>query len=370
MSGKRNVAPAGAKRFGVRDLARIAQVSVGTVDRALNGRGEINPQTRKRILAIAQENGYVPNLTARALSFSKSPLRIGLCIPREIHDFYDPLRQGVLDEAQRYAHVGVEVLYRPVPKLSSPSAKAIQELLHVGIRALILTPGLSSRVAPLILQAEKEHDVRVVCVASDNSLSGRSSAIFVNPAVNGALAAELLAKLVAPGSRVAIVTGMLDTEEHRLKVEAFQRRFPLENGGTTLPPIEGHEEPAEVYRKTRQMLMRNKDLTGIYVSTVNCVPVCQAVEERGLAGKVKIVATDLFPDLEPYFGRGTLFATIYQNPYRQGQLAIRSIIDHFLNDKKFPVQHHLNPVIAMRANLGMFREMRHADSSKLLSAEA
>ena len=370
MSGKNGVAAAGAKRFGVRDLARIAQVSVGTVDRALNGRGEVNPETRKRILTIAQENGYVPNLTARALSFSKSALRIGLCIPREIHDFYDPLYQGVLEEAQRYAHVGVELLYRPVPKLSSPSAKAIQELLNAGIRALILTPGLSSSVAPLIRRAEKEHDVRVVCVASDNSPSGRSSAIFVNPAINGALAAELLAKLVAPVSRVAIVTGMLDTEEHRLKVEAFQARFPLENGGTALPPIEGHEEAAEVYRKTRQLLIRNKDLAGIYVSTVNCVPVCQAVEERGLSGKVKIVATDLFPDLAPYFERGTLVATIYQNPYRQGQLAVRSIVDHFLNDRSFPVHHHLNPVIAMRANLGMFREMKRSDQSKLLTAEA
>ena len=356
-----------SKRFGVRDVARVAQVSVGTVDRALNGRGEINAETRKRILAIAQDHGYVPNLTARALSFSKSSLRIGLCIPREIRDFYDSLQKGVLEEAQSYAHVGVEVLYRPVPKLSSPSRKAIQDLLEIGIRALILTPGLSSNVAPLIREAEEQHDVRVVCVASDNSPSGRSSAISVDPAINGALAAELLSKLIAPQSKVAIITGMLDTEEHRLKVEAFQRRFPVENGGSTLPPIEGHEEPAEVYAKTRRLLIQNKNLAGIYVSTVNCVPVCQAVEERGLSGKVKIVATDLFPDLAPFFERGTLSASIYQNPYRQGQLAVRSIVDHFLNNVEFPVHHHLSPVIAMRANLGMFREMMRHEPSRLFS---
>lgn len=357
------------KRFGVRDVARIAQVSVGTVDRALNGRDEINPKTRDRILAIAKEHGYVPNLTARALSSSKSPLRIGLCIPREIRYFYDPLHKGVLDEAARYEHVGVEVLYRPVQKLSSPCGRAVNELLDAGIRALILTPGVSASITPLIQRAEREYDVRVVCVASDNSPSGRSSAISVDPGINGALAADLLAKLVPPGSNVAIITGMLDTEEHRRKVESFQQQFPKENGGHTLAPIEGHEDAKEVYRKTLQMLTREKNLAGIYVSTVNCVPVCQAVEERGLSGKIKIVATDLFPDLASYFERGTLSASIYQNPYRQGQLAVRSILDHFLNKKNFPTNHYLNPIIVLRANLGIFREMRHASRTDLAAME-
>ena len=346
------------KRFGVRDVARLAKVSMGTVDRALNDRDGISPQTRERILAIAKEHGYVPNLTARALSFSKSRLRIGLCIPREIRYFYDPLYKGVIDEAQRYAHIGVEVIYRPVRKLSSPSTRAVNELLQAGIRALILTPGVSADVVPLIMRAEKEHNVRVVCVASDNSPSGRSSSVSVDPNVNGALAAELLAKFVPEGAQVAIVTGMLDTEEHRHKVESFQKHFPLENKGRVLALIEGHEEPGEVYRKVLHLLKRSKDLAGIYVSTVNCIPVCEAVEELGLSGKVKIVATDLFPDLSIYFERGTLTATIYQNPYRQGQLAVRSILDHFLNNKSFPANHYLNPVVALRANLGMFQEMR------------
>ena len=357
------------KRFGVRDVARLANVSMGTVDRALNDRDGISPQTRDRILTIAKEHGYVPNLTARALSFSKSRVRIGLCIPREIRYFYDPLHKGVMDEAQRYTHVGVEIIYRPIPKLSSPSTRAVNELLQAGIRALILTPGLSASVVPLIMRAEKEHNVRVVCVASDNSPSGRSSSVSVDPSVNGALAAELLAKLVPAGAEVAIVTGMLDTEEHRRKVEAFQKHFPLENGGRALALIEGHEEPGEVYRKTLQLLKKRKHLAGIYVSTVNCVPVCDAVEDLGLSGKLKIVATDLFPELSLYFQRGTLAATIYQNPYRQGQLAVRSILDHFLNDKRFPANHYLNPVIALRANLGMFREMQQGAPSELGSGE-
>ena len=67
----------------------MANVSIGTVDRALHGRGGIKEATRKRILQIAEQIGYSPNLAARALSGAKARVRIGVCIPKEIHFFYD-----------------------------------------------------------------------------------------------------------------------------------------------------------------------------------------------------------------------------------------------------------------------------------------
>ena len=128
------------KRFGVRDLARLAKVSVGTVDRALNGRSGINQETRERILDLAAANGYAPNPTARALSFSKSAFRIGVWIPREIHHFYDHLNEGVANEAKRYQHVGLEIVYRRVKQLSSPVSRAVNELLNQNVQA----PGANS----------------------------------------------------------------------------------------------------------------------------------------------------------------------------------------------------------------------------------
>src|SRR5260370_29067133 len=79
----------GRKHFGVRDLARVAKVSVGTVDRALNGRTGISEKTRDRIFRLCREKGYAPNLSSRALSVSPSSLPLGLCMPREIRYFYD-----------------------------------------------------------------------------------------------------------------------------------------------------------------------------------------------------------------------------------------------------------------------------------------
>jgi DNA-binding LacI/PurR family transcriptional regulator len=51
----------------IRDLARHLNVSIGTVSRALNGKSDVNEETRRRVLAAADELGYSPNQSGRSL---------------------------------------------------------------------------------------------------------------------------------------------------------------------------------------------------------------------------------------------------------------------------------------------------------------
>src|SRR5487761_1257152 len=104
-------------KIRIREISKLSNVSIGTVDRALHGRRGISEETRRSVLKIAEELGYTPNLAARALSVGGAMVRIGVCIPRQIHFFYDQLRAGILDEAVRFGALGVEVLYHPVERL-------------------------------------------------------------------------------------------------------------------------------------------------------------------------------------------------------------------------------------------------------------
>ena len=52
---------------GIRQLAEHLQISTGTVSRALNGKSDVNAETRRRVLAAAEELGYVPNQAGRSL---------------------------------------------------------------------------------------------------------------------------------------------------------------------------------------------------------------------------------------------------------------------------------------------------------------
>src|SRR5580704_1088127 len=123
-------------RRGIHLIAELAEVSIGTVDRALHGRPGINEATRQRILQIAQQIAYTPNLAARALSVSSTNTTIGVCIPREIHFFYDQLWSGVLDEGRRVAQLGVELVYRPVKALGEDDTEAFEDLVGSGVNGI------------------------------------------------------------------------------------------------------------------------------------------------------------------------------------------------------------------------------------------
>jgi LacI family transcriptional regulator len=350
------------KRKGIHQIAQLARVSIGTVDRALHGRPGINPSTRQRILKIANQIGYSPNLAARALSIARANVRIGVCIPREIHFFYDQMWSGILDEERRASHLGVHFIHRPVHALGEHDTDAFQELVDQKVDGIILTAGNPAGLTPLINEAEQK-GVRVICVSTDAPRSHRSSIVCVEPTLNGCLAGELMAKIVPPGSGVGIVAGMLSAEDHRKKAQGFTQAFPKYSaGGAIVEVIEGHEDESESFQKTSDLLDRFPDLAGLYVNTVNCLPVCQALVHRGLAGKVKLVATDLFPEMAPHLERGTITASIYQHPFRQAQIAVRVLADKLTHKMDFPPFVHLSPSVVMASNFHLFREMRQFES--------
>ena len=345
-------------RRGIQLIAEMADVSIGTVDRALHGRAGINELTRQRILQIAQQISYTPNLAARALSASRSSGRIGVCIPREIHFFYDQLWSGILDEARRVAQLGVQMVYRPVKALGEEDTEAFEDLVDSGVNGIILTAGNPEGLRPLIDSAEAS-GVRVVCVSTDAPASRRSSVVCVEPWLNGCLAGELMGKFVPHGAKVAVVAGMLNTEDHRRKTDGFSDAFPRHcPGGKIVEVVEGREDEEESFEKTFDLLGRFPALAGIYVNTVNCLPVCRALGARQLTGKVKLITTDLFAEMAPYFEKGTISASIYQQPYRQGQIAVRLMADHLTSQTSFPPTVHLSPGVVMSSNLQLFREIR------------
>jgi LacI family transcriptional regulator len=346
------------ERAGIHKIAKLAKVSIGTVDRALHGRPGISEATRARVLGIAKRLSYAPDPAARLLSVGRTTLRIGVCVPREIHFFYDQMWIGIEEEVRRVGSLGIELVRRPIPNLGTDEGEQLTALLRKNVSAVILTPGDPSVVAPLVAAAEAEN-VRVICITTDAPRSGRSGYVGVDPRLSGRLAAELMGKFVPAASRVAVLTGMLSAEEHLQKADGFRAGYREDCGNTgEVAVIEAHESEEECFVKTCKLIEQYPDLRGIYVSTVNCLPVCSALQQFRLAGKVALITTDLFEEMIPHLQQGTIYASIYQDPYLQGQTAVRLLAEHLVSGTAIPKTSFLNPGIVLRANVHLFREAR------------
>ncbi len=80
----------------ISDVARLAGVSAGTVSKALNGRGTLRTETRRRVLAAAEELGFQPNRAAVALNSGRT-YTVGMITTDTIGRFSIPLLMGAED---------------------------------------------------------------------------------------------------------------------------------------------------------------------------------------------------------------------------------------------------------------------------------
>lgn len=78
----------------IRDVARVAEVSMGTVSKALNKNGSLKPETRQRIIKVAKELGFRPNDLAQSLHRGQS-FTVGLISNDSFGRFTMPIMEGL-----------------------------------------------------------------------------------------------------------------------------------------------------------------------------------------------------------------------------------------------------------------------------------
>lgn len=135
---------AGAGALTINDIARLAGVSKKSVSRVLNDERGISDDTRARIKAIMEREGYAPNRRARALASSKSFL-VAVAYNNRNPSYVLDVLQGVSKWAGQH---GYEVVMHPVKQTGMAAREDILAFMRrSGCDGLILTPPLSESQA-------------------------------------------------------------------------------------------------------------------------------------------------------------------------------------------------------------------------------
>ena len=98
-----------AKSIRIKDIAQLAGVSVGTVDRVLHNRGRVSEEALKKVLGVLDQIDYKPNLIARTLGANKT-YRIAALMPNPEQDPYWASSKSGLSQAEaEWLRYGVKV---------------------------------------------------------------------------------------------------------------------------------------------------------------------------------------------------------------------------------------------------------------------
>ena len=132
-------------------IAELAGVSRGTVDRALHNRGRVNPEVAAKIHKIAAELGYKPNLIGQALVKSRREFKLGAILQSTETPTMQIVRAGVQRATEELAASGVELIMRENRGLDTEMVlEHIEELVSQGVQGLAIAPNNSPEIRQCI----------------------------------------------------------------------------------------------------------------------------------------------------------------------------------------------------------------------------
>jgi LacI family transcriptional regulator len=339
---------------GIKEIAKLLGISIGTVDRALHARTGISAKTRAKVLKKAEELNYRPNIAARSLKLNRR-LRIAVHLPHQITSFFDPLRDGIRTAATN-AGSNLEIEFRTYPYIGKGDVELLETDIGRGYDGVIVTPGNPARFDPVIRRLVAQ-GTPVICVASDAPRSGRLASVAVDAGISGGIAAELFSRTLQKPGSVAIITGDLSTLDHAEKLKGFAATLAtMAPHLSLLPAIETHDRPKDAARATVALLAHKPRPAGIYINTANSLPVLCALEDRNALGQIQVIATDLFPELVSFLESGKILATLYQRPFNQGKAALEALTRYLLDGIVPENATRFAPHIILRSNLPLFAD--------------
>lgn len=353
----------GHPKIRIKDLANALDISVGTVDRALKNRPEVSAATKEKVLKLAKESGYRPDLLASVLS-TKKKLRVAVILPSGVTPFHREVKAGIQEEHAELGENIIELEFFRFLRLGSGESEALLKAAEKPLDGLIISSAAGAEIHEAI-QSLLERRVPVVCVGTDVPSLERVANVTIDPFSSGSLAGDLIGRYVRQEGPIAVVTGDLSVTNHREKVEAFQttiNRFYPDH--TVLPVVEGHDDRAEAHSRALQLFRSHKNMAACYVTTGNSVPVLKALAEA-IPGNPFVLTTDLFAELLPFLRGGAVFGTLYQRPRSQGALAYRALYQQLHSLPASPRSIRLDPYLITRGSLDTFLTRR----SELTSGE-
>ncbi|MCD7726242.1 MAG: LacI family DNA-binding transcriptional regulator [Clostridiales bacterium] len=301
----------------IKEIAALAGVSRGTVDRVLNHRGAVSPQTEQKIWEIVQALDYKPNKAGIVLAAQKKNLKLGVILLGLSNPFYDDVLEGVRQKAAELEGYNCTVFIRQTEYSLPQQLLAIEELLQEGINGLAISPYNDSLIRDKIALLY-EQGIPVVTLNTDIENSKRIAYVGSNYYRSGQTAAGLMRLMTTGAVRTGIVSGSRNILCHTERIAGFQNVLRAYPRITIADTITNNDDEVESYALTNDMLLRHPEINALYFSAGGVYGGCRAVLSAGRDKDITIIANDMVAATQEFMQKGLIAATICQQPFLQG----------------------------------------------------
>ena len=325
------------KNITIKDVAKLAQVSTGTVDRVIHNRGKVSDKNLKKVQAAIKELSYSPSQIASALSYRKNPITIGITYPAVDIDFWNEIPLGIKAARKQLEPFGVNIIEIPTTSYGfAEQNQALKKLLEMNVNAIIfcaVNDFSSSAITP-------PSDVPFATIVNKTRTKGIAFHIGPNDFQIGQLSAKLASLYTCEKGNALILSPNASFTGTQERVAGFISKINQEKLGIEVlktENIEG-ESNSEIKKNIYEMAIKNisnyPELNCIYVTNGFFSSAADAIIDTNKVGKIKLIGHEYTKNMKDYLATGALSATIYQHQARQTYLAIMQMFNHLQNKQQ------------------------------------
>ena len=310
----------------IKEIAKEAGVSIGTVDRVLHNRGRVSREAQEKVNAVVEKAGYKPNTVAQGLAVRKKGLKICFMVPETTYNpFFKDVEEAAFRKAKELEAYGVRVEFLKL--WTNREAKAVQDNIK-GIEQIIkdadglVTIGMEAKEILYCVEAMEKQKKPVVLYNS--ILNGRKYLAYVgcDYEKSGRLAAGLCALTGGKDARVCMFSQGLK------EAEAYYPQMKIEGCWQIL------DDPVENDIQVEKMLEEYPDVNMVYIANPADYKICELIHRADKDHQLKIVTNDVVETLAQMMEDGVVDATISQQPKVQGALSLEILFRYLAFGEK------------------------------------
>lgn len=259
-------------------------------------------------------------------------LKIAVVPKGTTHQFWKTVKAGA-DAAG--AELNAEVLWNG-PKAETDiqdQVDIIKGFATQGVNGVALAATDKSALVKTVQELEAK---KIPVVTIDSGIEPDVSRSFIatdNVAAAG-LAAQELGRLLGGKGKVAVLSFMKGAGTSDQREEGFLKGIKAFPGITVVGTEYSNSDSEKARQRMETMLTQHPDLAGVFASNEpNVIGAGGVLEERKLAGKVKLVGFDAAESEIQYLEKGVVQALIVQDPFKMGYEGVRVLVELIRSSK-------------------------------------